>query len=171
MSVRVFWVCVVLILIVICKGMLYPVTDKFVAFSLFLFFVFSSSLFSICHHQFVLGLVATCQDRDSVYLILDFLQGGDLFGLLEKLGTLSVSEAQFYMGCTVEALAYVHGRNIAFRDLKLENLVLDKTGYCQMVDFGLAKRVLTRTYTVCGSPRYCAPEIVTGRGHCHFVDW
>ena len=120
---------------------------------------------------FVLGLVATCQDRDSVYLLLEFLQGGDLFGLLEKLGTLSVAEAQFYMGCTVEALAYVHGRNIAFRDLKLENLVLDKAGYCKMVDFGLAKRVLSRTYTVCGSPRYCAPEIVTGRGHCHFVDW
>ena len=103
--------------------------------------------------------------------MLEFLQGGDLFGLLERLGTLSVSEAQFYMGCTVEGLAYVHSRSIAFRDLKLENLVLDKTGYAKVVDFGLAKRVMNRTYTVCGSPRYCAPEIVTGRGHCHFVDY
>ena len=91
-------------------------------------------------NPFVLGVVATAQDADSVYLILEFLQGGDLFGLLEKLSTLSVNEAKFYMGCTVEALSYVHGRNIAFRDLKLENLVLDNTGYCKMVDFGLAKR-------------------------------
>ena len=122
-------------------------------------------------NPFVLGVCGTCQDRDSVYLVLEFLQGGDLFGMLETKSTLNSTETQFYMGCTIEALAYVHSLNIAFRDLKLENLCLDKNGYCKLVDFGLAKRVLTRTYTVCGSPRYCAPEIVTGRGHCHFVDY
>jgi serine/threonine protein kinase len=92
------------------------------------------------NNPFVLGLVGTSQDIDSVYLILEFLQGGDLFGLLEKLDTLSVNESKFYMGCTVEALCYVHGKNLAFRDLKLENLVLDNKGYCKLVDFGLAKR-------------------------------
>ena len=122
-------------------------------------------------NPFVLRLIATSQDAGSVYLILEFLQGGDLFSLLEKIDVMDMSESRFYMGCTILALEYVHSRCIAFRDLKLENLVMDSQGYIKLVDFGLAKRVMNRTYTVCGSPRYCAPEIVTGRGHCHFVDW
>ena len=71
--------------------------------------------------------------------MLEFLQGGDLFGLLERLGTLSVSEAQFFMGCTVEGLAYVHSRSIAFRDLKLENFMLARGGRSlKLIDFGLS---------------------------------
>eukprot|EP00949_MAST-11_sp_MAST-11-sp1_P003626 g3626.t1 len=120
---------------------------------------------------FILGCAGTCSDDNNVYLVLPFLQGGDLFGLLEKRGCLSEQDVRFYAGCTTLALEHVHQHSIAFRDLKLENLVMDGKGYLKLVDFGLAKRVMSRTYTVCGSPRYCAPEMVTSSGHNQGVDW
>ena len=123
------------------------------------------------NNPFVLGARGTAVDRDCVYIVLEFLQGGDLFGLLENKEGFDETHSRFYAGCTTEALAYVHSKNIVFRDLKLENLVLDSTGYCKLVDFGLAKRISGRTYTVCGSPRYCSPEMVIGKGHSYGVDW
>ena len=123
------------------------------------------------NNPFVLGARGTSSDSDCVYIVLEFLQGGDLFGLLEVQDTFDDKSSRFYGACTVEALAYVHSRNVVFRDLKLENLVLDHRGYCKLVDFGLAKLITGRTYTVCGSPRYCAPEMVTGKGHEYGVDW
>eukprot|EP00942_MAST-04A_sp_MAST-4A-sp1_P012094 g12094.t1 len=120
---------------------------------------------------FVLAAKGTASDTNNVYIVLEFLQGGDLFGLLEQKGIFNDKYARFYIACTVMALSYVHSRDIAFRDLKLENLVLDGKGYCKLVDFGLAKRVPNRTFTVCGSPRYCAPEMVTNKGHNYAVDY
>ena len=123
------------------------------------------------NNPFVLGARGTSVDRDCVYIVLEFLQGGDLFGLLENNGQFDETYSRFYAACTAEALAYVHSKKIVFRDLKLENLVLDAGGYCKLVDFGLAKRISGRTYTVCGSPRYCSPEMVVGKGHYYGVDW
>ena len=120
---------------------------------------------------FVLAAKGTASDTNNVYIVLEFLQGGDLFGLLEQKGIFNDKYARFYIACTVMALSYVHSRDIAFRDLKLENLVLDGKGYCKLVDFGLAKRVLNRTFTVCGTPRYCSPEMLTGTGHNQSTDF
>lgn len=120
---------------------------------------------------FVLAARGTASDTNNVYIVLEFLQGGDLFALLEQKGIFSDKFTRFYIACTVMALSYVHSHDIAFRDLKLENLVLDDKGYCKLVDFGLAKRVPNRTFTVCGSPRYCAPEMVTNKGHNYAVDY
>eukprot|EP00944_MAST-04C_sp_MAST-4C-sp1_P001001 g1001.t1 len=122
-------------------------------------------------NPFVLSARGTTSDPDNVYIVLEFLQGGDLFSLLELKGIFNDKYARFYVACTVLALQYVHSLDIAFRDLKLENLVLDDKGYCKLVDFGLAKRVPNRTFTVCGSPRYCAPEMVTNKGHNYAVDY
>lgn len=121
---------------------------------------------------FVPILDGSAKDDDSVYLMLEFLSGGDLFSLIERDGPLDESTVvQFTAACTILGLQHVHKHSIAFRDLKLENLVVDSKGYVKLVDFGLAKRILARSYTFCGSPRYCAPEMVTGKGHNKGVDW
>ena len=71
----------------------------------------------------------------------------------------------------MDALAHLHSRGVVYRDLKPENVMMDMDGHVKLVDFGLAKRILARSYTFCGSPRYCAPEMVTGKGHNKAVDW
>ena len=71
--------------------------------------------------------------------------------------------------CILQGLDAMHSRNIVYRDLKPENVMLDEGGYCKIVDFGLAKKT-RRTYTVCGTPEYMAPEVVLSRGHDAGVD-
>ena len=66
---------------------------------------------------------------------------------------------------------YLHDKNIIYRDLKPENILIDEDGYLKLTDFGFAKVCETRTYTLCGTPEYLAPEIIMGHGHNHGVDW
>ena len=137
-------------------------------------FVCQEKLFlaELSGNKFVPILDGSAKDDDSVYLMLEFLSGGDLFSLIEQCGALDEDTVvRFTAACTILGLQHVHKHSIAFRDLKLENLVIDGSGYVKLVDFGLAKRILGRSYTFCGSPRYCAPEMVTGKGHNKGVDW
>ncbi len=122
------------------------------------------------HSRFVCNLYGTSADINSIYLITEYLPGGDMFDILMNYGALPESHLQFYIGCIVMALEAIHGEHIIYRDLKLENIVLDKNGYGKIVDFGLAKRVLDRTYTTCGSARYSAPEVLTGKGYGQSAD-
>jgi len=71
----------------------------------------------------------------------------------------------------LKLFAYMHSKQIIYRDLKPENLVLDSVGYLKVTDFGFAKEVADKTFTLCGTPDYLAPEIVTGQGHGRAVDW
>jgi len=90
---------------------------------------------------------------------------------LDKKRYFTEKTARFYASCVVEGFAYMHSKNIIYRDLKPENLVLTDTGYLKITDFGFAKVVPDKTYTLCGTPDYLAPEIVTGQGHGKGVDW
>lgn len=77
----------------------------------------------------------------------------------------------FYASEIVSALEYLHARNIVYRDLKPENLLLAKDGHLKITDFGFAKKLTDRTWTLCGTPEYLAPEIIQSKGHNKAVDW
>jgi protein kinase A len=124
-------------------------------------------------HPFILPLVGSFQDEDFLYLLLPLIQGGELFNVIhtdDKDG-LDNDSSQFYGACILEALGYLHARNICYRDMKPENALIDADGYCIMVDFGFAKIVVDKTYTLCGTPEYLAPEIIMSKGHDKAVDY
>ena len=125
-------------------------------------------------HPFILQLAATFSDEDSLYMLTELVQGGELFRRMHGDGTeenpLPLPDAQFYAACLTSVLAYIHERHIAYRDIKPENLLLDSSGYLKVVDWGFAKQVDGRTYTVCGTPEYLAPEAIKGTGHGTAVD-
>ena len=80
-------------------------------------------------------------------------------------------DARFYAACIIVAIEYLHKMGVVYRDLKLENLLIDSEGYCKVADMGFAKRVDNgKTYTVCGTPEYMAPEVITRKGHGKGVD-
>ncbi|KAK7576358.1 hypothetical protein V9T40_012644 [Parthenolecanium corni] len=82
-----------------------------------------------------------------------------------------LSVGNFYAAEIVIALDYLHARNIVYRDLKPENLLLDRDGHLKITDFGFAKKLTDRTWTLCGTPEYLAPEIIQSKGHNKAVDW
>jgi CRP-like cAMP-binding protein len=139
-------------------------------------------------HPFVLKLYRTFSDRDQIYMLLELVQGGELWSLLYQnapglprcsWGGFEVHTAMFYAGCVTAAFEHVHGMGVAYRDLKPENLLIDSEGYLKMVDFGFAKKIpfvkkgvrQERSFTVCGTPEYLSPEIVTAQGHTKAVDY
>ncbi|ETV75507.1 AGC/PKA protein kinase, variant 1 [Aphanomyces astaci] len=131
-------------------------------------------LLSSFHHPFILKYLVALQEERKVYIVTESLLGGELFQrIVNPAGVptpLPMDSARFYAGCVVKALKYLHTRNVAYRDLKPENILLDSHGYAKIVDFGFAKKLTQKTYTLCGTPEYLAPEIVMGIGHGFMVD-
>lgn len=124
------------------------------------------------NHPFTSKLVKTFQDKDFVYMLLEFIPGGELFSVINASETYSLSEdhAKFYSLCIADALAYLHSGKYIFRDLKPENVMIDKQGYPILIDFGFAKYVPEKTYTLCGTFSYLAPEVILTRGHDKAAD-
>jgi len=122
-------------------------------------------------HPFVLNLVQTYQDKGELYMLLELALGGELFSLLAKRAPLNDFMAKFYSASVVSIFSYMHSLKVVYRDLKPENLLLDKEGYLKMVDFGFAKVLQDRTWTLCGTPEYLAPEIILNKGHGFGADW
>jgi cGMP-dependent protein kinase len=124
------------------------------------------------NHPFVVRLIATMTCPDCLYIATEYLGGGDLFGkLCDFDGCLDPEAACYFSACVVSAFGHIHGKRIVYRDLKPENLVLDAAGRIKLVDFGMAKVVEVRTFTVCGTPEYMAPEIIHGTGHGRAADY
>jgi len=119
----------------------------------------------------LVNLRSTFKDEYRVYFLLEACLGGELFTILRKMRSFDEATARFYSSCVVEAFDYMHQMDIIYRDLKPENLVLTNNGYLKVTDFGFAKIVPNKTFTLCGTPDYLAPEIVTGQGHGKGVDW
>jgi len=115
-------------------------------------------------HPNIIRLEGHCQTSTTLYLIQEYAEGGDVFTLLRKLKRFDAQSAQFYTAQTVLALEHLHKHHIVYRDLKPENLVFDKIGNLKLTDFGYAKVLHGRTWTLCGTPEYLAPEVrVDGR--------
>ena len=120
---------------------------------------------------FLVRLFNTFKDQNAIYFLLEPCLGGELFTLLRHKHNFSEQTAQFYAACVIEAFEFMHSKNTVHRDLKPENLLLDNQGYVKLTDFGFAKIVTDRTFTLCGTPDYLAPEVVSGQGHGKGVDW
>ncbi|KAL1117554.1 hypothetical protein AAG570_003869 [Ranatra chinensis] len=123
---------------------------------------------------FICRLYQTFKDKKYVYLLMEACLGGEVWSILRDRSCFDDTTACFITACVVEALDYLHARNIVYRDLKPENLLLDNTGYVKMADFGFAKKLASssgKTWTFCGTPEYVAPEVILNRGHDKAVDY
>lgn len=127
-------------------------------------------------HPFVLPLINLYQDDSSIMMLLPLVQGGELLELITKAkgGRLSEKAAKFYAAGILEGLHYMHIRSIAHRDMKPENVLISKDGFPIIVDLGFAKEIKDKSFTLCGSPLYIAPENILGKGHdpsCDYWSW
>lgn len=111
------------------------------------------------------------QDERYIYFITELLTGGDLFTYHRKVGNFNAAATAFYGAQVTSIFEYMQSKNIVYRDLKPENIMIGGDGYLKMIDFGFAKIVTKRTYTICGTPEYIAPEILLNQGHGTPVDW
>ena len=128
-------------------------------------------LLGYLHHPSIAKLYATYTSAHSLYMLLEPCLGGELYSHMREVHTLDEVPAAFYTACVVAALQHMHGRDIMYRDLKPENIVISANGYAKVVDFGFAKRCRARTFTLCGTPEYLAPELILMKGHGGSVDW
>lgn len=122
-------------------------------------------------HPFIIDMYWHHSDNRFLYMLFEYVCGGELFAYLRNAGKFPLSSATFYASEIVSALEYLHSLNIVYRDLKPENLLLDKDGHLKITDFGFAKKLTDRTWTLCGTPEYLAPEIIQSKGHNKAVDW
>lgn len=120
---------------------------------------------------FIVNMVATFKDNCNLYMALEFAAGGEMFSALRRSRKFPETQARFYSAQIVMALEYLQNLNIIYRDLKPENVLFDEFGYVKITDFGFAKVVDGRTWTLCGTPEYLAPEIILSKGYNRAVDW
>ncbi|KAJ8347866.1 hypothetical protein SKAU_G00264550 [Synaphobranchus kaupii] len=126
------------------------------------------------NHPFIVKMHYAFQTEGKLYLILDFLRGGDLFTRLSKEVMFTEEDVKFYLAELALALDHLHSLGIIYRDLKPENILLDEQGHIKLTDFGLSKEAIdheNKAYSFCGTVEYMAPEVVNRRGHTHSADW
>ncbi|KAM4540789.1 ribosomal protein S6 kinase alpha-1 isoform 1-T1 [Fundulus diaphanus] len=126
------------------------------------------------NHPFVVKLHYAFQTEGKLYLILDFLRGGDLFTRLSKEVMFTEEDVKFYLAELALGLDHLHSLGIIYRDLKPENILLDEEGHIKLTDFGLCKEAIDhekKAYSFCGTVEYMAPEVVNRQGHTHSADW
>ncbi|XP_029785444.1 cAMP-dependent protein kinase catalytic subunit PRKX isoform X2 [Suricata suricatta] len=122
-------------------------------------------------HPFLVKLFWTCHDERFLYMLMEFVPGGELFTYLRNRGRFSGGTGLFYSAEIVCAIEYLHSKHIVYRDLKPENILLDRDGHIKLTDFGFAKKLVDKTWTLCGTPEYLAPEVIQSKGHGRAVDW
>jgi serine/threonine protein kinase len=125
-------------------------------------------------HPFVVGLRYSFQSHDKLYLITDYYSGGNLFAHLRNAKAFSEERAKFYTAELMLALDHLHSKDIIYRDLKLENILMESSGHIVLTDFGLSKPDIDKTggaSTFCGTPEYIAPELLMGQTYGALVDW
>ncbi|KAM8844296.1 serine/threonine-protein kinase N2-like isoform 4-T4 [Spinachia spinachia] len=125
------------------------------------------------HHPFLVNLFACFQTPEHVCFVMEYTAGGDLMMHIHA-DVFSEQRAVFYSACVVLGLQFLHDHKIVYRDLKLDNLLLDTDGFVKIADFGLCKEGMgygDRTSTFCGTPEFLAPEVLTDTSYTRAVDW
>nr|XP_043904448.1 cGMP-dependent protein kinase 2 [Solea senegalensis] len=135
--------------------------------------LFEKKILKALQCDFIVRLHAAFKDTRYIYMVMEFCGGGEIWTKLKEVGRFDEPIAVFCTACVVEAYAYLHKKNIMYRDLKPENLMLDVKGYVKLVDFGFAKEMVRgdKTYSFVGTPEYMAPEIIKNQGHDFAVDF
>ncbi|KGR21061.1 cAMP-dependent protein kinase type 2 [Candida albicans P37037] len=128
-------------------------------------------MLKLVEHPFLIRMWGTFQDSKNLFMVMDYIEGGELFSLLRKSQRFPNPVAKFYAAEVTLALEYLHSHDIIYRDLKPENILLDRNGHIKITDFGFAKEVSTVTWTLCGTPDYIAPEVITTKPYNKSVDW
>lgn len=130
-------------------------------------------ILSHVNHPFLVGLEYAFQTVERVYFVMEFMKGGEMFQHMRKVKKFTEKQAKFFAACVTLGLGHLHTKNYIYRDLKLENILLDENGYAKLTDFGLAKFIdkEDKAMTFCGTPEYLSPEVILGRGHNRPADW
>jgi serine/threonine protein kinase len=114
------------------------------------------------------------QDDINLYMLLEYLPGGELYKQIRKKMYMNEQDSQFYLAEIVLGIETLHNMGIIYRDLKPENILIDKEGHVKLIDFGFAKKIAKiykdKAYTNCGTPGYCAPEVMMEIGHTFKAD-
>ncbi len=132
-----------------------------------------NNLLEVSNCRFIAKLYAAFQDKKYIYHVMEFCSGGELYDFISNKGhILDTNKVRFYSACFLLALRDLHNKGIAYRDTKPENLCFDSNGYLKLVDFGMTKKLHgVKTFTICGTPDYIAPEVILAEGHNHAVDY
>ncbi|KAJ3804418.1 kinase-like domain-containing protein [Lentinula lateritia] len=132
------------------------------------------TVLALVNNPFIVPLKFSFQNPDKLYLVMSFVNGGELFYHLQREGKFDQDRSRFYAAELLVALEHLHGFNVVYRDLKPENILLDYTGHIALCDFGLCKLNMSeteKTNTFCGTPEYIAPELLESQGYTKTVDW
>ena len=129
-------------------------------------------LLSKIYHPFIINMYYSFQDKDNLYLIMDYLKGGDLRYHISKKNYFTETETKFFISNIILGLKYIHSKNIIHRDLKPENLILDSKGYIRITDFGISKiNEKDNSKETSGTPGYMSPEVLFIQNHSFISDF
>ena len=129
-------------------------------------------LLSKLRHPFIINMICAFQDYENIYLLLDFLSGGDLCFHYNTDYIFKENEIKFFIACIILSLEYIHSNKVIHRDIKPENLVFDSKGYLHLTDFGVPKMIKDEGINdTSGTPGFMAPEVIQGKNHSFPVDF
>lgn len=131
-------------------------------------------ILTVINSPLLVNFTKSFKDNHYIYFLMEYIKGFELFDVIREIGILTKEIAIFYIASLVLAVEYLHMKNIIYRDLKPENVMVDNEGYIRLIDMGTAKQLTQdkgfRTFTIIGTPHYMAPEVMQGKGYTFSVD-